>query len=104
MASRGQRLERDFQAHVIERLNDLISPDGYVFPMDGNYRQGFPDILFLYKNTWGALECKRSSCEPNQPNQEYYVDHLNELSFAAFIYPGNEDEVFDDLQQTLRIQ
>jgi hypothetical protein len=44
------------------------------------------------------LEVKASADAPEQPNQEYYVNSLDAMSFAAFIYPENEEEVLDDLQ------
>jgi hypothetical protein len=97
-------LESDFQTHVINRLRSLIEPNGYVICLDGNYIQGFPDILFIYKKTWGVLECKKSAHEKKQPNQDFYVEDLDRLSFASFIHPDIEDEVFDALQQTLRIR
>jgi hypothetical protein len=71
---------------------------------DSSYIQGIPDILVLYKNRWAALECKRSYNSTEQPNQRYYVDYLDRLSFASFISPETEEEVLDDLQQALRIR
>jgi hypothetical protein len=83
----------------------MIGDDGFVFPMNGNDIQGFPDVLILYKKKWAALECKKSSIEPFQPNQEYYIDFINaKFVFAAVIYPAIEDEVFHDLQQALRLR
>ena len=67
---------------------------------DADYLQGIPDILILYRDTWAMLEVKRSPTEKVQPNQEWYIEELNEMSFAAFIYPENEGDVLDALQQT----
>ena len=96
--------ESDFQGTVIEYLKGLIGNKGFVFPMDGNYIQGFPDILILYKNRWAALECKRSADEPYQPNQKHYIKQINGLAFASVIYPEIKDEVLNDLQQALRLR
>ena len=69
--------------------------------MDPDYQQGILDLLVLYNDKWASLEVKRSADADVQPNQEYYVHELNEMSFAAFIYPENEEEVLNALQQAL---
>ena len=61
--------------------------------------QGIPDLLILYKNKWFSLECKKSANAKRQPNQEYYVDIMNKMSFSRFIYPENKDSVLDELRQ-----
>jgi len=105
MVSRGDKLESDFQSKLILRLRELVEPDGYVIKADFSaYIQGFPDILVIYKGRWAFLECKKSSAASYRPNQEYYVDDLNRLSFASFIHPGNEDEVIDELHKVLRLR
>lgn len=73
-----------------------------VLKNDSGYRPGIPDLLILHKNKWAVLECKKSATEKKQPNQQYYVDLLDSLSFAAFIYPENKDETLNALQQALR--
>ena len=90
-------LERNFQAKVIRELKDIY-PDAIIYKTDGSYLQGFPDILILYKNKWASLEVKKSENEPRQPNQEYYVDKMNAMSFSRFICPENKERIFDDLQ------
>jgi hypothetical protein len=65
--------------------------------MDPNEIQGIPDLLILYKNKWAALEGKKSASASVRPNQEYYVDLMDRMSFASFIFPGNKDEVLDSL-------
>lgn len=60
---------------------------------DSGYIQGIPDLLILYRNKWAALECKKSAKAKRQPNQEYYVQKMDEMSFARFISPENEEEM-----------
>jgi hypothetical protein len=49
------------------------------------------------------LEVKLNDCAGVQPNQEYYVGVLDEMSFASFINPRIEEEVLHDLQQSFGI-
>lgn len=90
--------ESQFQSKLIFRLKELF-PGCIVLKNDANYIQGFPDLTVLWKNKWALLECKRTSEAHKQPNQEYYVNRGNEMSFARFICPENEEEVLHDLQQ-----
>ena len=93
--------ESDFQGKLIKKIHKMF--DGcVVMKNDPTYIQGIPDLLVLYKNKWAALECKKSSKAHKQPNQGYYVDKLNEMSFASFISPENEEEVLNDLQQAFK--
>ena len=71
--------------------------------LDSNYIQGIPDLLILYQGKWAALECKKSERAAKRPNQEYYVHHLDVMSFARFIYPENKEEVLNELQQAFRL-
>lgn len=93
--------ESQYQAYLIELLRELL-PGCYILKTDANYIQGFPDLLILFNDKWGVLEVKRSLREPYQPNQEYYLDELNKLSFAAMICPENQEDVLHALQATLR--
>lgn len=95
-------LERDFQATIIRELQSRF-PGCIICKMDANYKQGFPDILVLYHDKWALLELKRSSNARHQPNQDYYVNLLNEMSYANFIFPENKEDVFNDLQRTFQI-
>lgn len=89
-------LENRFKTNLIKELEDLF-PGCIVLHMDPNEYQGIPDLLILYRNKWGALEGKKSATAPARPNQPYYVDLMDRMSFAAFIYPENKDEVLDAL-------
>lgn len=92
------KLERDFKSSLIKELEDRF-PGCLILRNDPAYRQGVPDLVMLYKDRWAAFETKRSSDAPVRPNQKYYVDIMDAMSFAAFISPDNEQEVLDDLQR-----
>ena len=95
------RLERDFQAKLIKELKVMFK-GCIIVKNDPNYIQGIPDLLILYNDRWAALEVKKSATAHHQPNQEYYVDLMDQMSFAAFIYPENKEEVLNELQQAFK--
>lgn len=93
-------LERDFQGNLIKEIKTRL-PGALVLKNDANYKQGIPDLLILYKQRWGALECKNRKNANRQPNQEYYVKHMDTMSFARFIYPENKEEILNEMVETL---
>lgn len=93
--------EAQFQAKLKKRLEDMF-PNCVVIKNDARYLQGIPDLSIFWKDKWAWLECKRESEARKRPNQQYYVDMGKKMSFAAFIYPENEEEVLHDLQQAFR--
>lgn len=97
--ARSSRLESGFQDKLIQDLKKIFE-GCLVFKMD--QMQGIPDLLVLYKNKWASLECKKSARAKRQPNQKYYVDKMNEMSFSRFICPENKEEVLDDLRKAFR--
>lgn len=94
--ARSSRLESGFQDRLIAILKNLF-PGCMIFKME--HPQGIPDLLILYRNKWASLECKRSAGAKRQPNQEYYVEKMNEMSFSRFVSPENKEKVLDELQQ-----
>ena len=89
-------LERDFQAALIKELMEYL-PGSIILKNDANYIQGFPDILILHGKAWVALEVKQSAHAPFRPNQQWYLEKLDGMSFAAVIYPEIKDEVLSKL-------
>jgi len=94
-------LERYYQAELIKRIRRRF-PDCIILKNDTDYIQGMPDLTILYEDRWAVLEVKASEDARSEPNQDWYVNRLNDMSFAAFIYPENEGEVLDALQQAFR--
>ena len=95
------KLESEFQSKLIKELK-MLFPGCIILKNDPEYLQGIPDLLILYKQKWAMLECKKSSKASKRPNQKYYIDKLNEMSFAKFIYPENKEEVLNELQQAFK--
>ena len=88
-----------FHANLIKELKTMF-PGCIVLKNDPDYIQGVPDLLILHKNKWASLECKKSANAKKQPNQEYYVGLMNEMSFSKFIFPENKEEVLNELRET----
>lgn len=94
-------LERDFQAKLIKEIKNRF--DGcLVIKQDSSYIQGIPDLLVLHENHWAALECKKEANAKHQPNQDYYISKMNNMSYAAIISPENKKEILDDMERSFK--
>lgn len=93
--------ESQFQSSLIKEMRKRF-PGCIIFKTDPTYLQGAPDLLVLYKDRWAALEVKRSRNATHQPNQDYYVETMNNMSFSAFIFPENKEDVLNDLERSLK--
>lgn len=94
--------ESIFQSKLIQELKKKFA-GCVVLKNDSGYIQGIPDLLVLYKNKWAALECKKNSGARKQPNQEYYVGLMDNMSFSRFVYPENKEDVLNELQQAFEL-
>ena len=92
--------EGPYKTRLIKKLRDRF-PGCVILKNDAGYSQGIPDLVILYNDRWAMLEVKAHLNAPTQPNQPYWVERLNEMSFAAFISPEIEEDVLNDLQQAL---
>ena len=81
--------ESKFQKKLIDEIEDRF-PGSMVVKNDCKYIQGIPDLTVFYKDRWATLECKRSINASKRPNQQYYVDLMNRMSFSKFINPENK--------------
>lgn len=91
--------ESDFQSYVIGRIQERF-PGSIVTKQDA--RQGIPDLLVLYEKHWAALENKIDKDAHHQPNQDWYVSKMNEMSYASFVYPENVEEVLNEMEQSFQ--
>lgn len=91
------KFQKELKDHLKERFPGCI-----VIKNDPNQIQGFPDLTILYKDKWGTLEIKKDAKAKRRPNQEYYVEKMNEMSFSSIIFPENEEEVLDALERSFK--
>lgn len=94
-------LESSFKTRLISKIKARFE-GSEIFHLNPNEKQGIPDLLMLWKKHWAVLEGKKESKSSHRPNQNYYVDKYNKMSFARFISPENEEEVLDELEQAFR--
>lgn len=90
--------EARYQASLIRKLERRF-PGCVILKNDSSYRQGILDLTIFWNEHWAMLEVKAYANAPHQPNQDYYVQQMDDMSFAAFIYPENEEEVLLALQE-----
>lgn len=93
--------ESDFQKKLMDKIETEF-PGCVIMKNDASYKQGFPDWIVLYDRHWAIIEAKKSKDAKKQPNQSYYIDMLNDMSYAKFAYPENEEEILNDLRKTFR--
>lgn len=98
----AKKLERSFQASLVRELKKRFS-GCIVTKLDAKHIQGIPDLLILWGKHWATLEVKRRASAYRQPNQEYYVKLMNDMSFSRFIFPENKEEVLNELEQAFGI-
>lgn len=95
--------ERDFQRDLIKEIEGRFP--GSIVTKVQPYIQGIPDLLILHGRHWAMLECKKSerdALKNPRPNQPYYVEKLNDMSYASFVYPENKEQVLNDLEQSFQ--
>ena len=95
------KLESKFQKELMDKIRSEY-PGCVILKNDSGYIQGIPDWTILYEDKWAVLECKREANAKKQPNQEYYVDKLNDMSFSRIVYPSNEEEVLRELREAFK--
>jgi hypothetical protein len=91
-----------YRLELTKKLKEMF-PGCVILRIDPAFIQGIPDILILFEDKWAMLEVKISEGASIRPNQQYYVDLFDEMSFASFINPSNEEDVLYDLQLTFGV-
>ena len=94
-------LEAGFKTKLCSELKEMF-PGCFISHLDPNETQGVPDLLILWRDRWAMLEGKKNAEASVGPNQKYYVNLFDEMSFAAFIFPENKEEVLYDLQRSFQ--
>lgn len=92
--------ENAFQQNLIKEIKERF-PGSIVMKNDSSYIQGIPDLTILYGSKWAALEVKKDNKASHQPNQDYYVNRMDNMSYAKFICPENKKEILDELERAL---
>lgn len=99
----GMKPETKYQnQHLIPKLYQVL-PGCHIQKNDPRETQGILDLLILFRDRWAMLEVKASLTAPYRPNQEHYIEHFGNMSFAAMICPENEEDVLHDLQLALGV-
>lgn len=99
--TRKTKLEKDFESDFMDELDEVL-PGGFWLKGNSAMRQGVPDRMFLHGRNWASLEFKRDEKAAKQPNQPYYVEKLNEMSYAAIVTPENAKQVISEIQEAFR--
>ena len=89
--------ESRFQKNLIDELHGTF-PGCVIIKNDAGYLQGILDLTILFGHHWAMLEVKKSLAAPYQPNQEYYIEMFNSMSYAAMICPENKEDIINELK------
>lgn len=94
-------LESKFKTDLIRKIKREF-PGAIILKNNANLIQGFPDNIILFEDRWAVFDAKRSATASHRPNQDYWIDLLNNMSYGSFVYPENEGRFLHELQQALR--
>lgn len=92
-------LENEFKQKLAKEVKEMF-PGCIVTHLNPNEIQGIPDLLILHNDKWATLEGKKDATAKHRPNQDFYVEKMNQMSFSRFIHPENKEEVLNDLRKT----
>jgi len=95
--------ESKYQSDLKKKIRARF-PGCHIMKNDSSETQGIPDLLILYKGHWAMLEVKMEEDSSRRPNQDHYVEHFDNMSFASFINPSNEEDVLYALQSAFGLE
>lgn len=91
--------ERDYQRNLIAKLKNMFV-GCLILKNDPTYIQGIPDLSIFYHDRYAMLEVKIDGSANIQPNQEYYINWINQTGgFGRIIFPENEEVVLNELEE-----
>lgn len=88
--------EGDFKKDICDEIKRCL-PGCMILKNDPTFIQGIPDLLVLFNDRWAAMEIKKFRNATHRPNQDYYINKMDLMSFARIVYPENREEVLDEL-------
>jgi hypothetical protein len=88
-----------FQYQMRKRLEREF-PGCIVLKNDPSWIGGIPDLLMVWGPHWAALETKAEPKSKRQPNQPFYVDKMDRMSYASFVSQDNVEEVIDEIHRS----
>lgn len=88
--------ESNFQSTLIKWLR---SNGCFCWKMQQNAttQSGVSDILFLFLDSYGFIECKKDANSSLRPGQKEFLDSQKEYAFAEIAYP----EIFEEVKLRL---
>lgn len=93
--------EAEYQEKLRKKIEKRF-PGVMILKNDPNYIQGIPDLMVIYGQKWAALEVKLDENAKHRPNQDFYIRKMNDMGFAAFIFPQNEKEIIDAMERSFK--
>lgn len=94
-------LENKFKTKLVKEIRARLP--GAIVLHTNPPPQGIPDLLVLYRDKWAALEGKKANDSSHRPNQDYWIEKMNKMSFAAFISPENKEDVLNEMERSFSI-
>lgn len=93
--------EGKFKTQFIKDLRKVAKPLAVLqYKQDATTVAGFPDTIVILEGITIYIEFKKSKTAGFRPGQKEWNKRLNENGHFAFIcYPGNADEVLEEIKR-----